>query len=34
MDDVIYRAKKRVLIRIMFQPRFQDSIYVGKLVAV
>ena len=25
MDDVIYRTKKRMLILIVFQPRFQDS---------
>ena len=28
MDDVIYRTKKRVLVLMMFQPRFQDSIQV------
>ena len=33
MDDVIYRTKKCALILIVFQVKFQDSIYVGKLVA-
>ena len=27
MDDVIYKTKKHVLIVIVFQPRFQHSIY-------
>ena len=31
MDDIIYTTKKRALILIVFQLRFQDSILVNSL---